>query len=86
MCDYLCSLLLQLSGFIVPVAVRVGMLGGKWRLNMLPWRYMMGNMLQCEAEVDSLPMGEQRDEGRLVLRILDFFFLGGGGGVYIISQ
>lgn len=56
------------------------MLGGKWRLSMLPWRYLMGNTLQWEAEASSLPMGEQRHEGRLVMRLLDFFFLGGGGG------
>lgn len=34
----------------------------------------MGNMLQREAGANSLPMGEERHEGRLVMRLLDFFF------------
>lgn len=50
------------------------MLGGKWRLSMLPWRYLMGSMLQWGAEASSLPMGEQGDERRLVLRLLGVFF------------
>lgn len=32
-----------------------------------------GIMQQWEAEASSLPMGEQRHEGRLLLRLWDFF-------------
>lgn len=29
---------------------------------MLPWCYLVGNVLQWEAKASSLPMGEQREE------------------------
>lgn len=45
---------------------------------MLPWCYLVGNVLQWEAKASSLPMGEQREEEDGVWQ---HEFLYGGGGV-----